>query len=272
MKSVPVLMYHHVAPGREITPAGFAAQMRWLADKGYQTLSLTQFLGFLQGRQAAPDRAVLITFDDGYADNYLCAYPALREHNFRATVFLTTARLTDGPVRPTMAEGAPAPDTFADERGPHGFLTWTEAAKMAADGVFDLGSHTHTHKNFDKAAFYADMALELSVSRDLIREKTGVNPLAVAWPWGVYELPWLAQASSAGYRLAFTTQSGPNSPGSDPLKVRRFKVMKDGTGWFASRIKLYESPVASKIYGSARGLDAKFARAIFGQTPFWRKK
>jgi len=272
MKSVPVLMYHHVAPGREVSPGGFSAQMRWLADKGYRTLSLAEFAGFLNGSVNVPRKSVLITFDDGYADNYICAYPALKEQGFRATVFLTTSRLTEGPVRPTLAEGGAAPDTLADERGPAGFLTWAEAAKMSADGVFELGSHTHTHKNFDKAVSYGDMAGELRLSCGLISEKTGAAPVSVAWPWGEYEEAWLPLAEAAGCRLAFTTLSGPNCPGDDPLRIRRFKIMKDDTAWFASRIRLYERPVLSKLYGSARGLDARIARAIFGQTPFWRKK
>ena len=79
---VPVLMYHHVRPGAGMiatTPEHFEDQLRWLAKNGYTTLTAAQFARHLQG-EGVPRKSVLLTFDDGYLDNWVYAYPLLKKH------------------------------------------------------------------------------------------------------------------------------------------------------------------------------------------------
>jgi peptidoglycan/xylan/chitin deacetylase (PgdA/CDA1 family) len=249
-------MYHHVAPDREVTPAGFEAQLAWLKRRGLRTLSLQEFLGHVTGEKPVDDPAVLLTFDDGYADNWICAWPLLKRHGMRAAVFVVTDRADAAPpgVRPTLDDGAPPPDTLRDERGPRGFLSWEELGRMASSGVFEVGSHTATHRGFVRENPLESISGELSVSMASIEGRLKTRPLAVAWPWGDYSEAWPQEARKAGYRLAFTTRVGANAPGTDPLRIRRFKV-RDGS--LASRIWLYRKPALAEIYGRVYGLDKK---------------
>ncbi|MDD4005278.1 MAG: polysaccharide deacetylase family protein [Elusimicrobiaceae bacterium] len=262
MNALPVLMYHHIADDREVSVKQFAAQLAALKAAGWHAVTLAQALGHITGARPLAGRNCLITFDDGYADNWICAYPVLKAAGMRATVFVSTARITDGPVRPAMAQGAPCPVTARGEREPEGFLSWPELKIMAESGVFEVGGHTHTHKNFDKEAAYADLPGELAQSARLIGEKLRVKPLAMAWPWGVYEPGWPALAAQAGYKLVFTTAGGSNFPGGNPLELCRFKVKCGDAGWLLRRMAVYSTPVLGDLYGKVYGLDSKLKHKL----------
>ena len=79
---VPVLMYHHVSPETgpiTTTPKNFESQMKGLVDEGYTTLTCDQFADFLAGKPTPP-KSVLLTFDDGYLDNWVYAHPILKKY------------------------------------------------------------------------------------------------------------------------------------------------------------------------------------------------
>ena len=114
---VPILMYHYVdaeppldspyADGLTVRTPDFEAQMDYLADKGYQPVTLDQVYAAMAGLTTLPAKPVVITFDDGGTDNYTVAYPILREHGFVATFFVITGMVgKDG----TMTLGSVAGD------------------------------------------------------------------------------------------------------------------------------------------------------------------
>src|SRR5690606_7189850 len=91
--TVPVLMYHHVSPGDgmiTVSPVNFEQHLLWLKRRGYSSLTSSQFADHLSG-QPVPRKSVLITFDDGYLDNWVYAYPLLKKYGFTAMVFLVTS-------------------------------------------------------------------------------------------------------------------------------------------------------------------------------------
>lgn len=257
MTSVPVLMYHHVADDREVTPKGFEEHLLLLKGEGYRTLTLDELHAHLRGERPVQGRAAMITFDDGYLDNWVCAYPLLKKHGLRAVVSVVTERaeLARAAFRHRTDEGAPSPDTRKDERGPEGFLSWRELDAMAGSGVFEVASHTHTHRDFRRELPFKDLAFELKESRRLIELRLGRWPGAVFWPWGDCEPGWAQSAREAGYRLAFTTRVGANRPGTDPFAVRRFKVKSDSVRDLALKLWLYRRPALAELYGRVHGLD-----------------
>lgn len=266
MIRIPVLMYHHIAPDREVTPVQFENHLAYLKRSGYRTPRLDEFQDLITGRRKTGGKPVLITFDDGYADNWICAWPLLKKYGFTAVVFPVTSRLgEEGTPRPTLADGAPAPQTREGERETPGFLTWSELKAMLDSGVFEAGSHTHTHKNFDKRAEYADLAMELETSGRLIRERTGVAPISIAWPWGRHERKWEPLLLQSGYELAFTTITGINKPGADPLYLKRIKVTCGSAGWLKSRLMLHTLPGLSGLYSRLYGLDSKLKAKVRGR-------
>jgi len=263
MSGVPVLMYHHVAPDREVTPEGFDRQMAWLKQEGFTTLTCDGLRAHLLGETPAPEKAVVITFDDGYADNWVHAFPVLRKYGLKATLFVVTGRMVNARAsRPTSEEGARLDDTRTAERVPEGFLYWPELKAMADSGLVEIGSHTHSHRDFVRAAGYKDLREELDRSKAEIELHLGRWCGALAWPWGDFEKDWLRLLKPSGYRTAFTVQVGPNMPGIDPYRALRFKVQNGDASWLAARIWMYRHPIMGKAYASLYGLDRK-AKNLF---------
>lgn len=124
---VPVFVFHG------LEPASFGGKLQYLADNGYRTLAADEYLAVLAGSAQAPERAVVLTFDDGRASLAAVGAPLLRRHGMRGIVFLVPGRT---PPRPDPAP-AGQPDTA--------LLSWPEIASLSATGVFDFQSHTLLH-------------------------------------------------------------------------------------------------------------------------------
>jgi peptidoglycan/xylan/chitin deacetylase (PgdA/CDA1 family) len=269
-RPVPVLMYHHVCPHAgtvTVSPQTFAAQMAYLARNGYRTLGADEFLAFLQGHGAPAGRCVLITFDDGYLDNYVYAFPELRRHGLKATIFAITGRIGNGAARACADDSAARPAT-PDHRGCKAavkegraddvMLRWSEIEAMEASGVIEVHSHTHTHQRWDRAVPDAAQRLEavradLAASRDIIGRRLGKSSRHLCWPWGYFEPGYLDVASDLGFAAQYSVERGTNFAGGDTRRIARV-VVKDRAGaWFASRMWMYGNPFASRAYTRLRG-------------------
>ena len=91
--SVPVLMYHHVLEKSGFIASSvdeFRSHMKFLAENGYKTLSINEFIAYKKGELEVPKKSVCITFDDGWMDNYIYAYPIVKEFGLKANIFIIT--------------------------------------------------------------------------------------------------------------------------------------------------------------------------------------
>ncbi len=124
--TVPILMYHHIKQSGandrlSVSPDNFKKQMDFLSKQKYRVISLEELVRYLKSQKPLPHNLVVITIDDGYEDNYLYAFPPLKNNNFSAEIFLIT-----------------------DSIGHEGYLNWKEIQEMAANRI-DFGSHTKSH-------------------------------------------------------------------------------------------------------------------------------
>ena len=107
--SVSVLMYHHVLENDgaiAISQKNFEAQMKMLAKGGYTTITPDELLAYKQGKITLPKKSVLITFDDGWRNNYIYAYPILKKYGLKATIFLITSWIEEASKQPLAFEPA----------------------------------------------------------------------------------------------------------------------------------------------------------------------
>jgi len=147
---VPAMMYHHVNHEPEtsvsITPENFEAQIKYLAEAGYRSLHLSEFYKCLNDWDI-PEKLILITFDDGYTDNYLYAFPILKKYNMKATIFPVTAFIKDrAPKDRKLPDNQKILlDSIYAKGGLDGYLTWEEMKEMASCGLIDIQAHCHTH-------------------------------------------------------------------------------------------------------------------------------
>jgi peptidoglycan/xylan/chitin deacetylase (PgdA/CDA1 family) len=146
---VPVFVFH------DAEPSSFARKLAHLADNGYVTLSADEYVGVLRGLRTAPERAVVLTFDDGRGSVWSVAAPLLRRHGMKAVVFLVPGRIRSRPPGPTLddveAGKADAAALVRRDDGDDALLSWQEVEALARSGLFDFQSHTLLHSRVHTA-------------------------------------------------------------------------------------------------------------------------
>jgi len=232
VRGLPVLMYHKVGdcPAGSrlrklwVSAADFRRQMDYLQRRGYTSLLLSELRDAELGRRPWPEKPVLITFDDGYANNVEVAAPLLRGAGMKGNIFL---------VFETVGQHNfwhdPAAEPWVR------MLTWDAVARAQDSGVLEFGSHTMRHADLSRVPL--DQARwELRESKKRLEDKLGREVLGFAYPYGAGAfLPEVrALAWEAGYRYDFSIRQGvspwPWDPGSGPLKrllVRGDDLMLD---------------------------------------------
>jgi peptidoglycan/xylan/chitin deacetylase (PgdA/CDA1 family) len=271
-RAVPVLMYHHVSPAPglvTVSPATFRAQMAWLAAHGYRSAGTQELAAFLAGAPL-PDKSVVITFDDGYLDNYLYAHPVLQEFGFCAVLFLITGWLGEGAPRLPVKVGAG--DTAAATIYSHRacmekvaagqaddvMLRWSEVAAMQAAGTFEFHSHTHSHSRWDRLVDDPHerrlrLADDLAASREALRAHLGGVSGHLCWPQGYFDADYQAVAQAAGFSHLYTTEKGACTGTTLTNRIPRIVVKDRADGWFGRRLWLYRHPALTRAYLGLRG-------------------
>lgn len=199
---VPVLMYHAVDDCREINelfvkPAEFEKQMKYLADNGYTAVLFDQLDTFDKA-----EKPVIITFDDGYADNYYNAYPVLKKYGHRAVVFLIVNALNSP-----------------------GYLASYQVREMG--DCISFQSHTMNHAALDHVS-EAALENECALSKSAIEELTGKPVNAISYPYGFWNRA-AKEAVSRHYAYAVTTRPGYFKSGDDRLLIKRVRVQRSDT-------------------------------------------
>jgi peptidoglycan/xylan/chitin deacetylase (PgdA/CDA1 family) len=200
-RRIPVLMYHCVSddvwgdPGLFVSPAELDAQLRFLRDNGYTTVTFEDF-----PLPASIQKPVIITLDDGYRNNYTELFPLLRKHNMKATVFYITDRM-----------------------GSEKHLSEEHILEMDASGLVSFQSHSVSHPRLTEIT-PAEAEEELLRSKEYLQSLTGKTPVAFAYPFGVYDKK-TKSAAARHYDYLLTTRFGVWSEQGDPLEIRRINIL-----------------------------------------------
>lgn len=217
---VPVLMYHRVGDAHNawearyaISPDNFAAHMRALARKGYRAVGIDALVNWLEGGPPLPEGALLVTFDDGFRGVREHALPVLENLGWPFTVFLVSDLIGQEDVwtRASNPAGVTYPLLDADE-----------IRDMQQRGA-SFHSHTRSHASLPTldAAALTD---QLAGSRAHLTRLLGHDVSYIAYPFGHVDDRVAAAARAAGYRAAFSTQSGFNRRDVDRFRIRRIDV------------------------------------------------
>ena len=255
-KSVPVLMYHHVAPypGDKVTvtPEVFEAQMRYLAEGGYRTLKTSELMAHIRGEHPVRDRAVVVTFDDGSLDNYHYAYPVLERYRINAVIFVVTSWVDAATTGSASFFGDVQPDHEASmlliQSGEAGrvVLDWETIRQMGSSGLVEFYSHTVNHYKCNELD-RSELEHELYLSKAMLERELGQPCSYLCWPYGKFNDLAVTIAREVGYEALFTTSRGVAESGSNPHYIRRIRV-KNGVTWFKWRMCIYVSSLLSRLY------------------------
>jgi len=200
---VPVLMYHSISSKYDcsicVTENQFRKQMAWLYDNGYHAVSVDAFYSALAENGTLPEKPVLITFDDGFKDNYQAAWPILKEFGFTGTFFVVTGKI----------------DSYN--------LDWEDLKQLVENGN-SIGSHSVTHRDLSSLNA-AQQEKELRESKRTLEEGLGAPIKAFCFPYGKYNKTTLSLLPELGYSLSFTTRSGKVCFGDDEYLLKRVHVV-----------------------------------------------
>lgn len=213
----PVLCYHRVlpaaagneAPEYSVTPQQFAAQMSLLNEEGFTSLTLDEYFEAARGLRELPSRSVVVTFDDGFADNYSVAWPIARRLGVKINLFICTG-LVAGEQLPAF-DGDDARARASQEKFPEHWqpLSWAQLREMI-DGGVSIGFHTHRHRNLGRVSeneIAGDAAEGISIFKDQLK----AAPRFFAFPFGHYgSYPETAVdvLTGQGLKMFFTTELG----------------------------------------------------------------
>lgn len=215
---IPVLMYHEIAGRRDtrsrlaVSPDSFAEQLSQLRELGATSLTFAGAAAALAGDVSrVPERPVVITFDDGFADFHEEALPLLAEHGYTATVFVTTGWVADaGPL--------------SSGRRPGRMLSWAQIRESAAAGM-EIGAHSHGHPQLDQISPSA-LRNELVTSKGLLEDRLGSAVSTMAYPFGYSSARVRRAVREVGYASACAVGNYIASPGNDPFAVQRLTVRR----------------------------------------------
>ncbi|MEA1619943.1 poly-beta-1,6-N-acetyl-D-glucosamine N-deacetylase PgaB [Erythrobacter sp. T5W1-R] len=224
------IAFHDVVDRREermedaVTTQSLVSFFDFLVADGWTAVSLDQVAAARAGGAPLPDKAVLLTFDDGYRSMYERVYPLLLAYRMPAVAAVVTSWL-DVPANGVVDYGGkPMPRSA--------FLTWDEVRQMQASGLVEIASHSHdlhrvvlmnaegntapaartwrydpaTGQIEDDTAHRNRVASDLSISRARIAAETGRPPRALVWPFGRFSGPAVAAAEGAGFTMALTLE------------------------------------------------------------------
>lgn len=214
--TVRILYYHRVEEETHrscVRPGAFAEQMHHLRSEGYNLLSLGSVREHLDEQRPFPERSVIVTFDDGFADNYHNAFPVLQRESIPMTLFLTANFI-----------GQDELPVLRDRSGVRP-LDWEQVGEMARGGV-ELGAHTLTHPNLTELDD-DELRREITESRDLIEEHTSARVRSFCYPRGDFDARVKTAVREAGYDVACTTMEGCVTKDTHPFSLRRTFVAND---------------------------------------------
>lgn len=214
--TVPILMYHYLSTSPanadiyrrdlSVSPELFGAHLDRLQAEGYTTIRLYDLVAYLQQGTPLPPKPVILTFDDGYRDNYENAFPLLRARQMTATFFVVME--------------------FINQERPE-YLTWAMVREMYAGGM-SIEVHGVDHTTLRKRS-RADLEFQALRSYETLQNLLGVRPRFLSYPAGEYDADTIAVFQAAGYWAAVTTVQGATHHSDQLFELRRVRIRNTTT-------------------------------------------
>jgi peptidoglycan/xylan/chitin deacetylase (PgdA/CDA1 family) len=208
VRGIPILAYHHIGNSSEwyyINAADFERQIALLAVSGYTPIGVKEMREELAGLQPRPLKPIVITFDDGYEDNWATAVPILEKYGFKATFFIVTGKVGDA-----------------------GYMTWQEIQAMQTKGM-EIGSHTVNHYPINEISLH-EFTRELLLSRIMLENNLFCPVEIFAYPFGEVTPEMVEQLRQTGYKAACSSIIGGNFSDVNPYLLKRVTIRKNAVG------------------------------------------
>jgi peptidoglycan/xylan/chitin deacetylase (PgdA/CDA1 family) len=219
-----ILTYHRFGPAltddMTVTTPVFESQLRLIQERGYRVVPLSALLASLSDSAAdagaaLPERAVVLTADDGHRTVYSDLFPLVLRHRLPVTLFIYPSAISNA--------------SYA--------LTWQQLAEMKASGLVDVQSHTFWHPNFNTErrrlappAYQRFVQDQLTISKAVLEQRLGGKVDLLAWPFGIHDDELMRWAEAAGYAAAFSIERRPVTRTEKAMALPRYLVIDADRG------------------------------------------
>jgi peptidoglycan/xylan/chitin deacetylase (PgdA/CDA1 family) len=245
---IPILMYHSISSYAStgfrpciVSPEAFDKHLSYLEQCHYTSVTVTQLVrAMATSVSTLPPRPVVLTFDDGYADFYTAALPALQRHGFIATLYIATA----------FVEGTSRWLQYIGE-GDRPMLTWEQLAEINASGI-ECAAHTHTHPALDMLSPSAARD-EIVRSKELLEEHLSQHVSSFAYPFGYYSPRVLHIVRESGFDSACAIGRKMSSMHDNPYALARLAIWPDtNVHMLATALSIGRGPLVASPIRRAR--------------------
>jgi len=213
---IPTLVYHHINDTTRnnftVTPQNFKQQLQYLSENGYHPITLDALIYYLNKGQPLLNKPVILTFDDGNRDNYINAYPLLKEYGYVGTFFLVT--------------------DYIDGKYP-GYFSWEQVKEMSRNGM-EFGAHTCSHPNLTEQPA-DEVKRQISNSKNRIETKTGKNVHFFSYPGGHRNQQVIETLRVNNFWGSVTVNYGTLHSSQQPFELKRIGI--SGTDTLSSFIQ-----------------------------------
>lgn len=225
-EGVLILQYHMIndtdKSSYNVPPAEFERQLQYLTEQGYTAVSLLEFAKARKGKFMLPDKPVIITFDDGYRDNYENALPILEKYNMKATLFMVV-----------------------NDIGRDRYCSWENLQDWTGRGM-ELGSHTANHMELPETDSLKKQE-ELEASKLLLEWRGLPTVFFLAYPYGMYDDETKELLEAADYLGGLTGNPGLNNFTTDMYELHRINVPNPYLGLWEFKWRLLKADIWARL-------------------------
>ena len=226
---IPVLEYHMItetaSPDEElynVPPSDFREQMDYLRQEGYTTISMMDYAKARKGKIELPANPIILTFDDGYENNYTVLLPILEEYGLKATVYMVTNNI-----------------------GRQGYLSWNQLRDMQERGI-EIGSHTANHQPLTMLDPLKQEE-EMKLSK-LLLEWNGIHTVfSFSYPNGAFSADMPGMLERNDYLTAVTGDDGLNTLGTNPYLLQRINIPHPRLGLTEFKVRLLKARIMTRL-------------------------
>lgn len=220
---VPIIMYHSMLKEAArtgpyvVTPDSFESDLQYLTENGYTTIVMQDLIDYVYDNQPLPPKPVMLTFDDGFYNNYLYAFPLLKKYNCKM-VLSPIGRYTD---------------QYSEEKDDHAnysYVTWDQINEMRRSGLVEIQNHSYDMHASDKshrkgalrAAGESVEQYRQALTNDVMKmqrrveEMTGYTPTTFTYPFGAVSREALPVLQELGFKATLICESRVNHITRDP--------------------------------------------------------
>ncbi|MGL4969243.1 MAG: polysaccharide deacetylase family protein [Fusobacteriaceae bacterium] len=225
---IPIIMYHRIIEDRDeekgvhgnyTLKKDFEEQLKYLAENGYETLTFTDLSGNrYKNRFNRGKKKIILTFDDGYEDNYRVAFPILKKYKSKGVIYL----MAEATYNKWDMEHPTAPEKQFN------LMNDREIKEMQESGLVEFGVHTLTHPRLSQLTL-EEIDYEINESKKRIEEKLGVKTISFAYPYGDYDERVKKIAQESGFEFVVATDRGSVCFSDDLGEIRRIGMFSKNT-------------------------------------------